>query len=169
MQTKIVNNLFFLFNYSQMLFCVILRWNSVSLLRFTFLSLVQIFSYEISFVCHLKYPYSRFSSLSSFLVIFVLLMFVLFVLFLITVISLPLHFLMKSSSHCVKKQRTQTITLYIRRRLLTPVLLILSINQYGRLFTSGSSKTLSFLESIRGGHLHGLTVLPPFSFHFCRA
>ena len=83
------------------LFCAALRRESVSLLRFPFISYVQDFSCEISLVCHLECPYSSFSSHFCFLVIFVLFMFVLSVLFLFTVISHPLHFLMESSSHLI--------------------------------------------------------------------
>ena len=65
-----------------------IRRDSVSLLRFPFLRLVQVFSREISLVCRLKDPYSCFSSYFCFLVIFVLLMLVFAVLFLLAVISL---------------------------------------------------------------------------------
>ena len=44
------------------LFCAAIRRDSVSLLRFPFLSRVQVFSSETSLVCRLKYPYSCFSS-----------------------------------------------------------------------------------------------------------
>ena len=44
------------------LFCAAIRRESVSLLGFPFLSHVQVFLYEISSVCRLKYPYSCFSS-----------------------------------------------------------------------------------------------------------
>ena len=67
------------------LFCVAIRRDSVSLLRFHFLSYVQAFSLG----CRLEYPYSCFSFHFCFLVI-VLLIFVKFVLFLIAVISLSL-------------------------------------------------------------------------------
>ena len=66
------------------LFCAAIGRDSVSLLRFPFLSQVQIFWYEISLVCHLKCPYNCFSSHFCFLVIVVLLILVLFVLFLVT-------------------------------------------------------------------------------------
>ena len=52
------------------LFSASMRRHSVPLLRFTFRSHVQIFSYEISLICRLKYPYSCFSSHFSFLVLF---------------------------------------------------------------------------------------------------
>ena len=45
-----------------MLFCAAIRRVSVFLLRFPFLSDVQVFSCEISFVCRLKCPCSGFSS-----------------------------------------------------------------------------------------------------------
>ena len=69
--------------------------------RFPFLSVVNIFSWEILLICCLRYPYSYFSSDICFLVIFVLLIFVLLVLFLMAIISLPLHFLMESPSRCI--------------------------------------------------------------------
>ena len=62
------------------LFCAAIRRDSVSLLRFPFLSHVQVFSGEISLVCRLKWTYNNLSSHFRFLVIFALLMFVLFVL-----------------------------------------------------------------------------------------
>ena len=70
------------------LFCVATRRYSVSCLRFTFLSHVQVFSCKISLVCYLKY--NCFSSRFCFLVIFVQLM---LVLVLVAEISLTLHFL----------------------------------------------------------------------------
>ena len=45
------------------LFCVAIRRDSVSLLKFSFRSHVHVFSCRISLVCRLKYPYSCFSSL----------------------------------------------------------------------------------------------------------
>ena len=75
------------------MFCAAIKKDSVSLLRFSFLSHVQVYSYEIFFVCCLKYPYSCLSSHFYFLVIVVLLILVLFVLFLVTVICLSLFFL----------------------------------------------------------------------------
>ena len=42
------------------LFCAVIRRDSVSLLSFSFLSHIQVFSWEISFVCRLKYSYSCF-------------------------------------------------------------------------------------------------------------
>ena len=67
------------------LFCAAIRRDSVSLFRFPFLSHVQVFSWEISLVCRLKYSYNCF----CFLVIFVFLMIVWTVWFLRAVISLP--------------------------------------------------------------------------------
>ena len=55
------------------LFCVAIRRNSPSFLRFSFHGHVQVFSWEISSVCRLKYPYSCFSSHFYFLVFIVLL------------------------------------------------------------------------------------------------
>ena len=62
------------------LFYTAIRRDSVSLLRFHFLSYIRVFSCEISLVCRLKYPY-RF-----FLPIFVQLIPVLFLLFIIIII-----------------------------------------------------------------------------------
>ena len=42
------------------LFCAVIRRDSVSLLRFPFHRYVQVFSCEISHVCHLKQPYHCF-------------------------------------------------------------------------------------------------------------
>ena len=83
------------------LFYAAIRKNSVSLLKFSFLSHVQVFSYELTLVCRLKYPYSCFSSYFCFLVIFVPLMLVLSVLFLGTVISFPSRFSTLSLSRCI--------------------------------------------------------------------
>ena len=72
-------------------FCAAIRIHSISLLRFSFLSNVQVFSCEISLVCRLIYPYSCFSSYFYFLVILVMLMLELslwFVSLLLVVVSL---------------------------------------------------------------------------------
>ena len=69
------------------LFCVVIRIDSVSLLRFPFLSPVQVFLSEI---CRMKCPYRCFSFHFYFLVIFVQLIFM-YVLFLVTIIN-PLLF-----------------------------------------------------------------------------
>ena len=74
------------------LFCAIRR-DSVSLLKFPFLSYVQVFSCEISTVCRLKCPYSCFSPHFCFLVIIVLLILMLSVPFLVSVSSVSLLFL----------------------------------------------------------------------------
>ena len=58
------------------LFYAPIRRDSVALLRFPFLSHVQIFSCKISFVCHLKCTYNSFSSHFCFLVIVVVLILV---------------------------------------------------------------------------------------------
>ena len=55
------------------LFWAAMRRDSISLLQFPFLSHVHVFSFEISLVCRLKYPYSCFPSYFSFRVIAVLL------------------------------------------------------------------------------------------------
>ena len=69
------------------LFCVAIRRNSLSLLRFLFLSYVHFFSCEMSIISHLKRPQRCFSSHFCFLVIVVLLVLVLSVSFLVVVIS----------------------------------------------------------------------------------
>ena len=84
------------------LLCAAIRRDSLSLLRFSFLSHIQIYSCEVSLVFRMKYPYSCFSSPFCFLVIAVLLILVLFVLFLVTVISLCSHFFMLSWSHRIE-------------------------------------------------------------------
>ena len=71
-------------------------YHSVSLLRFLFLSQVQVFSREISFICRLKYPYSCFSFYLFFLVIAVPFTFMLPTLFLVNLNSLYLLFFMHS-------------------------------------------------------------------------
>ena len=74
------------------LFSAAIRRDSFSLLRFLFLSQVQVFLYEISPKCRLKCPYCGFSFHFCFLIIFVRLMLLLFILFLIAEISLSLFF-----------------------------------------------------------------------------
>ena len=78
------------------LFCAAINKDSVSLKRFPFFRHVQVFSWEISLVYRLKYPYTCFST-HFFLVIFVLLKLVLSLLFLEAVISFPPRFFMLSS------------------------------------------------------------------------
>ena len=80
------------------LFYAFVRRDSVSLLRFPFLSHVKVFLSEISLCC-LKCPYHCFSSHFCFLVIFVLLMLVSSVSFLVVVISLTSHFFMYCYSY----------------------------------------------------------------------
>ena len=75
-----------------------IRRDSASLSGFTFHNHVQFFSCEVSLTCHLKYPYSCFSSHFCFLVIFILLMLMLSVLFLVPVSFFLRTFLMLSSS-----------------------------------------------------------------------
>ena len=75
------------------LFSAAIRRDWVSLLRFPFRNYAQVFSCEISLVCHLKYPYSCFPSRFFFLVIIVLFIFMLSMQFLVAVISLSLLFL----------------------------------------------------------------------------
>ena len=74
-------------------FCRAIRRYSVFLLRFPFLSNVQVFPCEILPVCRLKCPYCCFASHIWFLVIAVLLTLVLFVLYLVVVKSISLFFL----------------------------------------------------------------------------
>ena len=74
------------------LFYTAIRRDSVSLLKFPFLSHVQVFSCEISLVCRLKFPYNSFSSHFCSLLIVVLLILVLLVLFLVAISSLSLLF-----------------------------------------------------------------------------
>ena len=76
------------------LFCAAIRRNSVSLLRFPFLSHFHVFSCEMSLVSRLKLPQSYFSSHFCFLVIVVPLVLVSLVLFLVAAVSLPLRFSM---------------------------------------------------------------------------
>ena len=64
------------------LFCAAIRRDSVSLLKFPFLSHVQVFSFEILFISRLKHPLSCFSSRFCFLVSFILLVTMLSVSFL---------------------------------------------------------------------------------------
>ena len=89
------------------LFCVAIRRDSFSLLRFPFLRHAQTSSWEISLVCRFKYPYNCFSSHICFLVIVVLLILVLLVLFLVAVISLSLLFL-SAFHHTTKMVYAQT-------------------------------------------------------------
>ena len=74
------------------LFCAAIKRDSVSLLRFSFLIHVQVFSCKISLACRLKCPYSCFSSHFCFLVIFGLLTLVLLILSLVAAISLSPRF-----------------------------------------------------------------------------
>ena len=83
------------------LFFAAISRDLVSLLRFPFLTHIQIFSLNISLVCRFKCPYHCFSSYFCFLFIFVLLMLFLSVLVLVALISLPSRFFMESSSRCI--------------------------------------------------------------------
>ena len=69
------------------LFCAAIRRDSVSLLKFPFLSHVQVLSCEMLFISRLKRPWSCFPSHFCFLVFVILLSIVLSVLFLMAVIS----------------------------------------------------------------------------------
>ena len=75
------------------LFCAAIRRDSVSLLKFLFLSHVHVLSSEMLFISHLKRPWSCFPSHFCFLVFVILLSIVLSVLFLMALISLRLCFL----------------------------------------------------------------------------
>ena len=56
------------------LFCAAIRRDLVAFLMFPFFSHAQVFTSEISLVCHLKYPYSCFSCNFVFLVIVLLIL-----------------------------------------------------------------------------------------------
>ena len=71
------------------LFCAAIWRDSVSILKFPFLSHIQVFSREMLFISRLKLSLSCFSSYFCFLVIVILLVFVLLVLFLVAVMSPP--------------------------------------------------------------------------------
>ena len=77
---------------------------SLSLLRFPFLSHVQVLTCEISLLCRLKYPYSCFSSHFYFLVI-LLLNIVLLVLLLITIIIIVVVVVVAILLACLSLQR----------------------------------------------------------------
>ena len=96
------------------LFCSAIGRDSVSLLKFPFISHHHVFSCEISLVCRLKCLYSCFSSLFVF-VIFVLLILVFPVLFLVALISFPLRFSMLLSSRRIDVS-TQSLMLAILLR-----------------------------------------------------
>ena len=81
-------------------FCTAIRRDSVSLLRFPFLSQFHIFSREMWLVSYLKPPKS-FSSQLRFLIMVILLILAL-VLLLVAVISLHPRFSMLSSGLCIK-------------------------------------------------------------------
>ena len=82
-----------------MAFCTAIRRDSASLTDFPSCCHLQIFSYEISSFCLLKYPYSCFSSHFCFLIV-VLLIIMLCVLFLVAV-DLLCSLLILSSSPCI--------------------------------------------------------------------
>ena len=91
------------------LFCAANRRDSVSLLKFPFLSQVQVFWCEMLFISRLKCPWSCFSSHFYFLVIVILLSIVLSVSFLMAVISPPLCFSTLSSCHCIDMSRLSSM------------------------------------------------------------
>ena len=80
--------------FDMLLFCAAIWRDSVSFLRFPFLSHVHVFSWEMSVVCRLNRPKRCFSFYFCFVVISVLLILVSSILFLVAVISpTPLSFL----------------------------------------------------------------------------
>ena len=83
------------------LFCAAIRRHSVSLLKFLFLSHVQVLSCEMLFISRLNRPQSCFPSHFCFLVIVILLSIVLSVSFLMAVISPPSCFCIQSLSRCI--------------------------------------------------------------------
>ena len=96
------------------------RRDSVSLLRFPFLSPVHVFSREMSLVSCLERSYSSFSSRFCFLVIFVLLILVSSILFLVTVISSPLRFSTWPSCRCINALSKCSDKNWNHRRLQAP-------------------------------------------------
>ena len=74
------------------LFCAAIRRDSVSLLKFPFLSQVQVLLCEMLFISLLKHTYSCFSFHFCFLIIVIMLFIMLLVSFLMVVISPPLCF-----------------------------------------------------------------------------
>ena len=83
-------------------YCVVLYWrDSVSLLRFHFLSHIHVFSCVMLLISRLKRPLNCFSSNFCFLFTIVLLVLVLSVLSLLVVISLPLRFCKLSLNRCI--------------------------------------------------------------------
>ena len=71
------------------LFCAAIRRDSVSLLKFPFLSQVKVLSYEMLFICRLKRPWNCFPTHFCYLVIVILLSIVLSVLHRVFVYCLP--------------------------------------------------------------------------------
>ena len=98
------------------LFCTAIRRNSVSLLRFTFHSHVQVFSCVILLICRLKCPLSCFSSHFFYLVNFVPLIILLSVVFLVAVIS---HF--KNGPENLTRWTAQVVIPFIRFMLFSLV------------------------------------------------
>ena len=156
-----------------MLFCAVIRKDSVSLLKFPFLCRVQVFPCEILLICRLKCPYSWFSSHFCFLVIIVFLILVFLVLFLVTVLNFSLLFFMKSSRHLIDISTlssmlaslflllflTHIICLYHlwNIKLYASSLVFLFGGQFVKVF---SSSTLRFILSIlRVGNAHGFIAL----------
>ena len=82
-------------------FCAAIRKDTVSLLRFTFVSHVYVFSCEMLLINRLNLPLSCFSPHFCFLVLAVLLVYELSVLFLVAVISPSPCFAMQSSSRSI--------------------------------------------------------------------
>ena len=84
------------------LFCAAIRRDSVSLLMFSFLSHIHVFSSKMKLVSHLTCSYSCIYFYFWFLIVSGLLILVLPVLFLMPVVSLPLRFSILSSSRWIE-------------------------------------------------------------------
>ena len=115
--------------------------DSVSLLRFPFLSHAQGYSYEILPIGSLKYPYSCFSSHFFFLVV-VQLMIMLFVLFLVLVVTLSLLLTLSSSPRMDASALSSTMA--------SPIIIIIITCQFftpalnGVWVTASLSKTTEY-------------------------
>ena len=107
------------------LFFASIRRDSVSLLKFAFLSHVEVFSCKVLFISRLKRPKSRFSSKSCFLVIVILMSIMLSVSFLMAVMSPPSCFSMLSSSRCIDASTLSSLLV----NPFSPLFLILIVSQ----------------------------------------
>ena len=104
------------------LFCAATRKDSISLFRYSFFSYVHVSACVMSLVCHLKRPYSCFSSHFCFLSIVILSIFVLSILFLVAEIRIPPRFSMLSSSRCIDASTLSS--------MLASLLLLLFLTHY---------------------------------------